>query len=99
MIAGDKKGRPRKWSVELLDDLVMAVDNAKKEHGLTADHEAISNLAQHGKWAGPANRTLDKRIKTLKNALATARRIQRDVDRLFELAEAIKRDNPEKSPD
>jgi hypothetical protein len=98
VIPGDKKGRPSKWSVELLDDLVVAVDNAKKEHGLTRDHEAISHLAQHGQWAGPTNRELNKRIKTLKNALAFARRIQRDADRLFELIETIKRDNPEKSP-
>ena len=101
VIPGDKKGRPRKWNMERRDALIMAVDNVKKEHGLTKDHDAILHLAQHGEWAGPANRDLNKQIKTLKNALANARRSQRDtqrgLDQLLELLEAIKRDNPEKS--
>lgn len=96
VMPGNRGGRPTKWSQELYDELLIAVDNAKKMRGISTDDDALKQITQHGKWARPARTDLNKWLKTLKNALASARKIQREVDHLLELLEEIKRENPEK---
>jgi hypothetical protein len=84
-------GRPKSWTAGRLDALVVDVDTAKRKYGLPTDEDALKYITKRGKWARPANRDPDKWVKTLKNLLATHRKVQRGLDDLIAMLEEIKR--------
>jgi hypothetical protein len=91
------KGRRTDWTLSQLDALAAAVDIAKKNPGFSTNDGALRHIiAKGGKWATPANSSPGQWLKTLKNMLSVANRIQRDADYLLALAEQIQADNPEK---
>ena len=95
-VTQDKKkgGRPTERKTEWLDELIIAVTDAKKLPEISTDDEALRHIAKSGKWRRPADRDLGAWVKTLKNLLARTRRIERGVSRLQEKLEEIKRNNP-----
>jgi hypothetical protein len=95
VVRDNKGGRPTNWTLEQLDALVTDVDNAKKKYNFSTDEDALKHIAKSGKWARFAHRDPDKRIKTLKNLIGRARKIQSGVDDLFARLEEIRRENPE----
>jgi hypothetical protein len=95
VIQDRKGGRPTEWSTEQLDELIIAVTDARKLPGISTDDEALKHIAKSGKWGRSPDQDLGARVKTLKNVLARARRIQREVSRLLERLQEIKRGNPE----
>ncbi len=73
-------GRGTEWTMEKLDDLVGAVEDAKKKRPTFNDHDALLYLAQNQrKWARQVGRDLNSWVKTLKNKLAAARKIRRNA--------------------
>jgi hypothetical protein len=99
VVRANKGGRPTEWTPDKLDQLLTDVDAAKKKFPGSTDEEALRIITQKGKWARPPNRDQNKWIKDLKNTLANARRINRDVNRLLERLEEIRRENPGNSCD
>lgn len=96
VVRDNKGGRPTNWTAEQLDALVVDVDTAKKKYDLPTDQAALEHITKSGKWARPANRNSNKWIKTLKNLIATHRKVQRGRDDLIAMLEEIKRQtNPE----
>ena len=92
-----KKGRRTDWTLKDLDALAAAVAIAKKNLGFSTDDGALRHLiAKGGRWAPPANSSPSQRLKTLKNMLLLANKIQRGADDLLVLAERIQAGNPEK---
>jgi hypothetical protein len=89
LVPDNKGGRKTDWTPEKLDELIADVDRAKKEHGFSADDEALRLIAQLPKWARHPSRDPHKRQKTLKNVLARARIIQRDTNRLLAKADRL----------
>jgi hypothetical protein len=79
---GRKRRHPREWPPERLLRLLTAVEEIKKKHSLSTDHEALSQLAQRGEWSPAANYrgTAKQWLKTLKNRLAEARQLKRTVE-------------------
>lgn len=77
----DKGGRRPHWTPDKLNALATDVDRAKKKYGFSTDDSAIKHLTRAGKWARQSDREADKWRKTLKNALAQARTIQRETNR------------------
>jgi hypothetical protein len=73
VVQDNNRGRPPKWPEKRLD-LLSAVEQAKKKHNLSRDHDALSQLARHGKWFRPAGQRSEQWLKTLKNQLAQARK-------------------------
>jgi hypothetical protein len=75
----DNKGRRPEWPLKRLDDLLSAVEQIKKKDRISTDHEALSRLRQRNEWPPPANYrgTNEQWLKTLKNRLAEARRLNR----------------------
>ena len=51
----NKAGRPSKWPLERLDELVIAVEKARKEPDFTEDRKALEHLARREKWTAPRN--------------------------------------------
>jgi hypothetical protein len=88
----DRGGRKPYWTPKKFNQLRADVDRAKKEHGFATDDEALRHLARSGEWARQSSRDSDKWRKTLKNALAQERAIQRDLDRLLTRLEQIRPD-------
>jgi len=76
VVQDNNRGRPSEWPEKRLD-LLSAVEQAKKKHNLSTDHDALSQLARHGKWFRPAGQRSEQWLKTLKNRLAEARRFGR----------------------
>jgi hypothetical protein len=74
VVQDNNRGRPSEWPEKRLD-LLSAVEQAKKRHNLSTDHDALSLLARHGKWSRPAGPRSEQWLKTLKNRLAEARRV------------------------
>ena len=83
VVRDTKGGRPPSWTAERFDALMVAVDDAKRRYKLSTDDDALKYITRTGKWARPANRDQDKWIKTLKNSLGRARKIQCGVDDLL----------------
>jgi hypothetical protein len=79
----DKGGRRTYWTPDKLDALATDVDRIKKKYKFSTDDDAIKHLTRAGKWARQSGRDADKWRKTLKNALAQARTIQRETNRLL----------------
>ena len=69
----DKIGRHTVWPPEQRLKLLNAVEEAKRRHKFSTDHEALLHLAQHGEWSRPPTRGKEQWLKTLKNQLAMAR--------------------------
>lgn len=86
VVLDHKGGRPAEWTAEKLDGLVADVERVKKENGFDTDEGALKHLTSAGQWAPKPRRDPDKWRKTLKNALARARKIERKAGEL--LAEA-----------
>jgi len=78
----DKGGRPTDWTPDRHYELMADVDRAKKKYGFATDDEAVKHLTKSGKWARQPGRDLDKWRKTLKNMLGSARKVQRESNRL-----------------
>jgi hypothetical protein len=81
VVQDNREGRPLEWSLKRLNNLLSAVEETKKKHGLSKDREALSVLAQRGEWSRPPNHRggLEQWLKTLKNRLAEARRFSKLV--------------------
>ena len=98
-VVPDNGGRPTNWTIEQLDALMADVDDAKRRFNLSTDDGALKHITKNGKWARPPNRDQNKWIKTLKNLLGAARKIEREtkpgVDALFARLEELRRENPE----
>jgi hypothetical protein len=79
VVQDNRKGPRRKWSLKRLNNLLSAVEETKKKHGLSKDNEALSVLANHPEWSRPGNYRGDRErwLKTLKNQLAEARRFSK----------------------
>jgi hypothetical protein len=74
LVVQDNREGPRpKWSLRRLRNLLSAVEEIKKKHGLLTDRKALSNLAQRTEWSPPPNHRGDW-LKTLANRLGQARR-------------------------
>jgi hypothetical protein len=86
VMQGKKSGRGIEWTMKKLDDLVSAVEDAKKKHRFSNDRDALLYLAQHQKnWARPAGHELNGWVKTLQNKFVVARKIRRNT--AFQLEE------------
>ncbi len=68
IVRDTKEGRPPKWTVKQLDDLLGTVEELKKKHSIS-DHEALLRLPRHLRS--------ECSLKTLKNQLAEARHLNR----------------------
>jgi hypothetical protein len=79
VVQDNRKGPRRKWSLKRLNNLLSAVEETKKKHGLSKDNEALSVLANHPEWSPSGNYRGDREqwLKTLKNQLAEARRFSK----------------------
>jgi hypothetical protein len=93
----NKAGRPSKWPLERLDELVIAVEKARKEPDFTEDRKALEHLARREKWTAPRNHR-GNWIKTLQNRLGEAKKnkrfIDRQADKWRKVIEELKRGNP-----
>jgi hypothetical protein len=79
VVQDNRKGPRRKWSLKRLNNLLSAVEETKKKHGLSKDNEALSVLANHPEWSPSGNYRGDREqwLKTLKNQLEEARRFSK----------------------
>jgi hypothetical protein len=55
VVQDNRKGPRRKWSLKRLNNLLSAVEETKKKHGLSKDNEALSVLANHPEWSPSGN--------------------------------------------
>src|SRR5262249_25628281 len=80
-----KTGRRPEWTVERLNGLLIAVEAAKRKHGLSRDREALKVVAREKKWSPPPNhrRGLGPWIETLESRLQDAKRIKSSADSLL----------------
>jgi hypothetical protein len=78
VVQDNNRGRPTKWSLKRLHNLLSAVEETKKKYSLPTDREALEKLAQHGEWSRPANHrgspkqwleTLESRLQQAKHFL------------------------------
>jgi hypothetical protein len=96
---GKKVGRREEWPEQRLNDLLIAVEDAKRNLGFSTDRDALSFIARRGKWAPPANhrRGREHWIETLESRLQEAKGFKRMVDRSVETLKKIMRENSENS--
>jgi hypothetical protein len=71
----NKRGRPPKWPLKQRD-LLSSVEEIKKKHGISTDHEALAILIRRREWSR-RDQGQDQWRKTLKNRLAEERRLNR----------------------
>jgi hypothetical protein len=94
-----KGGRRKEWTAQRFNDLLIAVEDAKRK-GFLEDREALLFIAvRQKKWAQPANHRggRSKWIETLESRLQDAKRLKRMADiylkELEKIAHEIMREN------
>jgi hypothetical protein len=95
-----KTGRPMKWPVQRLDDLLNDVEKTKKQCGVKRDREALDRIARLRKWAPPANHRGERSqwIETLESRLQEAKALRRNANKLLEILRNNRSGNSENSP-
>jgi hypothetical protein len=85
VVQDNRTGRHLEWSPERLDELLGAVEDAKRKHGLSTDREAIAVVARKGKWRQPTNhkRGHEQWLETLESRLQDAKRSKREIEDLL----------------
>jgi hypothetical protein len=91
-----KRGRKRKWDSERYSQLLETVQSVKKQYGFSKDRQALRCMVRNPQLAatwGPGDtsdkRLADRRIETLESRLQEAKAIEKDVNRLSELARQL----------
>jgi hypothetical protein len=88
VLHGNKKGGGHTWPPDRLDNLLDAVEEAKKKHGLSDDREALRVIMRNReKWGPPVNHrgTHEQWFETLESRLQDAKRNRREINALISL--------------
>jgi hypothetical protein len=82
IVQDNRTGRRVEWSLERLDSLLNAVEDAKRKYDLSTDRDAIKVVARNRKWGQPANHKgdLEKWLETLESRLQDAKRRKREIE-------------------
>jgi hypothetical protein len=82
VVQDNRTGRRREWPPKRLDDLLSAVEDAKRKNGLSTDREAIAVVARNRKWGQPANHKGNREqwLETLESRLQDAKRNKREIE-------------------
>src|SRR5262245_56732412 len=85
VVQDNRTGRRLEWPPKRLDSLLSAVEDAKRNHGLSTDREAIEIVARKGNWGRPANHKGDHKQwrETLESRLQDAKRSKRRREHLL----------------
>jgi hypothetical protein len=71
-------GRSKEWTAQRFDDLLIAVEDAKRKNGFREDRKTLAVIARHGKWARTERHQggLSNWIETLESRLQDAKRLK-----------------------
>jgi len=81
VVQDNRRGRRREWTEKRHRDLRRDLEEEKKRHGLSKDHDALVQLVHRPEWSRPPDSTQEQWVKTLKNQLAVARRLSKQASR------------------
>jgi hypothetical protein len=93
-----RSGRPVKWPLERLIQLLEAVQREKKSSGLTKDLDALRRLARKSEWSPPPDHRSNSQrgeheawVRTLQSRLHDAKKLWRRIAALNTMLEEIER--------